>query len=519
MFHRKKAATVCRFFEKLLKHPKEGLSPFYLLDWQRDILRHVFGTLDEDGLRIIQRVYLEIGKKNGKSELAAGIALYCLMADGEPAAEIYGCATIKKQAAQVFNVAAAMVTASPELDKRLRIVRSTKRMFKRNDPDSFYQVIAADGDTEDGMNPHCVIIDELHRWRTGKARELYEVLTKSGIARRQPLVWEITTAGSTEDESPLAWAEHELTEQITSGALQLPHFYGKIFAIKPTDDWKDPKVWEKANPSLETLGGFLKVKKIQQICDEAIDQPSRQAAFKRFHCGLWLSLEEEWMPIEVWERGNVTRRRLVERPCYIGLDLSVRTDLTALVCLFPDPSDKTFDILPFFFMARDRVRELEQRDRVPYGAWVSQGLIEAPAGNVIDLREVKKKIKWCADVFNVQEIAFDPAHALQLSIELADEGHKCVPIPQRYTHLSEPMKKVMEWSLNKKLRHEGNPVLRWNMNCVRTKNDGADNIMPAKPDRLKSGKRIDGASALINASARAIFHQGSVYDRGGLLFV
>jgi len=517
VFDRAKANRICNFFEETLKHPSGGMTTFHLLPWQERILRKIFGNVDERGRRIIRRAYLEVGKKNGKSEFAAGIALYCLVEDHEPACEVYSAATVKKQAAIVFNTAAAMVRASPYLRRKLKVVRSTRRIYKRDDPSSFYAVISADGDAEDGINPHCVIIDELHRWKTAKARELYEVLVKGSIARPQPLIFQITTAGSGEQDSPLCWREHLFALGCRSGEFTDPNFYGEVFALDPGDDWTDPKMWEKANPSLDTLGGFLEIDKLKAECNEAVQQPSRQPAFKRFRCGLWLSMDEDWMPPDVWARNSGTTRGLIERPCYVGLDLSETTDLTSLVLLFPDSSDDTFDVLPFFWMARERVYKREMADRVPYRTWVEQKKIEVTDGDVIDLRTIKRKIQWAAECFSIQEVAFDPHHALQLSIELNEElGLKCIPVPQRYTHMSEPMKKVMELALQGRLRHDNHPVLNWNMKCVRARNDGNDNIRPIKPDRAMSGKRIDGAVALILAASRAMFYTPSVYETQGL---
>jgi phage terminase large subunit-like protein len=169
-------------------------------------------------------------------------------------------------------------------------------------------------------------------------------------------------------------------------------------------------------------------------------------------------------------------------------------------------------------MAEERVRERELADRVPYRAWADEGLLTLTDGNVIDLRDIKKKIAWANEVFNVRELAFDPHHAQQLSIELTDDmGIKCIPVPQRFTHMSEPTKKLLEVALQSKFRHAGNKLLAWNMDCLRVKSDGNDNIRPAKPDRFKEQKRIDGAVALILALSRAMFHKGSVYDKRGLV--
>lgn len=507
-----KATRVCRFFALVLG--------FTLLAWQREILRHIFGLVDEQGFRSINKVYLEIPKKNGKSTLAAGLPLFMLLADNEPGAEIYSAATTKEQAGIVFREAAKIVLRNPLLRMKLKVIRSTKTIVRRDDPTSFYRAIAADGGAQDGINPHCVIIDELHRWKTAAAHELYDVLTKGTIARRQPLIFEITTAGSTEEESPLCHGEHEYTLNIKSGMFEDPAFYGKIFCADPKDDWTKPETWAKANPSLETNGGFLTLKAMKSECDKAINQPHRLPAFKRYHLGIWLSLDEDWMPPDVWARNSGPLHALIERPCYLGLDLSSTIDLTSLVLLFPDDSDGSYDVLPFFWMAKERVRQRELADRVPYGTWIKQGLMEQTEGDVIDLRDIKRKIAWASEVFSIREVAYDPYHADQLAIELTEElGLKCVPVPPRYTHVSEAMKKTMEFSLNAKFRHNGHDVLKWNMRCVRAKSDGQDNIRPVKPDREKSGKRIDGAYALILAVSRAMFHRPSVYATRGILTV
>ena len=519
VFDPDRAERVCLFFERILRHPKERYAPFVLLPWQRRFLRRIFGMVDDEGLRQIRRAYLEVPKKNGKSELAAGVALYMLLMDEEPSAEVYLAATTRDQAGIVFRTAAAMVEVSPALRKELKVIRSTKTIVRRADPNSFLRALSADGDAQDGINPSAVIIDELHRWKTGKSHELLNVLTKGTVARKQPLVFEITTAGSTQDESPLAWLEHERVRHIKAGDFSDPRFYGEIHAADPKEDWTNPAVWAKANPSLETNGGFLKVSAIEAECRAAINQPSLQAAFKRYQLGIWLSTETEWMPREAWKVCAGARRSLVERSCYMGLDLSETTDLTSLVLLFPDP-DGSFDVLPLFWMARERIRERELADRVPYGVWAEQGFLEVTDGNVIDLRDIKKKIAWAAEVFDIKEVAFDPHHALQLSIELTEElGLKCVPVPQRFTHMSEPTKKLLELVLQEKLRHEGHPILSWNMNCVRVKSDGNDNIRPVKPDRFKEQKRIDGAVALILALSRAMFHKASVYETRGIVSV
>jgi phage terminase large subunit-like protein len=514
-----RASRAVNFFERILKHTKGRFAgkPFLLIDWERGIIREVFGTVDLDGNRQYQTIYVEVPKKNGKSELAAGVALYLLLADNEPGAEVYSAAAAKDQAALVFNVAASMVEKSPILSAKLRVIRSTKKILKRDDPDSFYRAISADGDLQDGINPHGVIVDELHRWKVAKAVDLMDVLTRGTIARSQPLVFQITTAGLAE-ESPLCWRQHEYTRQVREGIFNDQHFYGRVWAADVEDDWTQPETWAKANPSMEANGGFLKLSAIEKEYEKAKNEPAEQAAFKRFHLNIWGQKENRWMDMAKWDACSTETRALIERPCYAGLDLSSNIDLTSMVLLFP-ADDGSFDVLPFFWIPKENMRNRELKDKVPYRQWVEQGLIEATEGDVIDIRAVRAKLKWAGEMFELREIAFDKWHALQLSLELTDDGFTCVPIAQNFGGLSEPTKKLMELTLNGQIRHGGHPVLRWNADCVTVKQDDKDNVRPVKPDRLKSGKRIDGMLALIMAVNRATLNMqaSSNYLTRGLI--
>lgn len=525
MLDESRAKRAINFFEKVLKHTKgrHAGKPFDLIGWQGETTRDIFGNVDEDGNRLIQTVYLEIPKKNGKSEYAAGVALYCLVADKEPGAEVYSAAAAKDQAALVFKVAASMVEKSPMLSKLLRVIRSTKTIIKRDDPDSFYRAISADGDLQDGVNPHCVIADELHRWKVGKALDLWDVLTKGTIARSQPLVFAITTAG-VQDESPLCWRYHEWHRQISEGIVPAnPQFYSRVWGAGEKDDWTDPAVWAKANPSLETADpqGFLKVKALQKIFDEAISKPSEQAAFKRYHLNVWGQKENRWMDPRVWagcmggvdlQTVKLTLNELIEfrgllnRKCYLGLDLSSTTDLTALTLVFPW-EDGSVDVLPFFWMPEERVKDLELKCSVPFSQWVKDGFIEATEGNVIHYGAVEKRIAWAREMFEVGELGYDRWNAQQLIDDLVDAGLKCIEIKQNFEHMSPPMKRMMELALDKKLRHFNHPVLKWNADCVCAKGDGNDNIKPSKPNRSADAKRIDGMQSAFMGLGRSMFDE------------
>jgi len=512
-----RANAALNFFERVLRHAKGQFAGkfFDLLTWEAQIVSDLFGTLEDDGeTRQYQTAYIEVPKKNGKSEIAAGVALYCLLADGEPGAEIYSAATSRDQASLVFKVAASMVEQSEALSRRLRVLRSTKTILKRGDADSFYRAISADGDVQDGINPHCVIADELHRWKVGKALDLWEILERGTIARRQPLVLAITTAGI-QDESPLCWRYHEYERQIREGVFNDRHFYGKVFAAGPKDDWTDEATWIKANPSHEANGGFLKSAALHKEFAKAINDPAQQPAFKRFHLNIWGQSENRALDMQKWAACGGELRALIERPCYGGLDLSTSIDLTAFVLMFPS-ADGSFDVLPFFWMPEDNIRVRELRDKVPYSQWVKDGFITATPGNQVDYSAVRAKIKWAAEVFELREVDYDPYQATETAQILIDEGIQCVPIKQGFSNMSAPTKRLIELVIAGKLRHANHPVLRWNADCLAVKGDGNDGIRPVKPERSTSSKRIDGVVAMINALARLLTNDEGVINYTGL---
>lgn len=522
MFDAVRARKANKFFTKVLRHTKGQFAgrPFDLMPWQGSVVAEIFGNVDAQGLRQIRDVYLEIAKKNGKTTFAAGLALLALVADSEPQAEVYAAATNLEQSAIAFRAAASMVNASPVLQQYLRVQPSLKRIVKRSDPFSFFRAISADGDAHDGIEPSCVIYDELHRWRERKALELYEILHRGSIARRQPLHIEITTAG-VQDESPLCFRRHQYAKAVIAGAIENPRFFARIYGLEDGDDWQNPEHWEKANPSLRKFGGYLDLARLQEMYQEALSDGSKQQEFRRYHLNEWGQRDTAWMPQDVWARCNEETRPLVDRKCYVGVDLSYRTDLTACVFVFPD-TDGTYDVKPFFWMPENSVRRLELRDKVPYSQWVRDGFITAVPGDAIHNDVVADKIKWASTVFSVEEIAYDPYGAHELSKALVDAGFACFRCSQTFGGMSEPSKKLMELSLEGRLRHAGHPVLAWNAFCVSMKADDNGNIRPSKPDRTKSEKRIDGMVASIMALDRTIRREGesgSVYDERGLLVI
>ena len=518
-FDQQRADRACNFFETILLHSKgeHGGKPFLLLRWQDEVLSGIFGNVDELGYRSTRTAYLEVPKKCGKSEMAAGIALYVLDQDGEPGCEVYSAASTKDQASLVFNVAAAMVRKSPYLSRKWRVVPTTKTIISRTDPTCFYRAIAADGDSADGINPHCVIVDELHRWKGRKAEELWQILRKSQIARRQPLTVIITTAG-VPDESPICWQEHEYVRRIAEGVIEPnPRYFGRIWGAAPEDDPGDPEVWKRVIPSLDANGGFLKTETIREIYEEARSKgESELAEFSRYHLNIWARGQRRYIHPSIWQKNSSELRAIIERPCYAGLDLSYCIDLTSLVLIFPDERDDSIDILPFFWMPEGQIRRRERIDKVPYRQWAKKGLIDTCDGDVIDQSLIRQKLRWARECFELREVGYDQRNATQLAIEMEAEGFPMVQLPQGFK-LSEPTKRLKELALEGRIRHGGNPVLGWNIDCMDVKTDDAGNVRPVKPDYEKSDKRIDGAVALIMAIARWVLQPAEEFaykDRG-----
>jgi phage terminase large subunit-like protein len=524
-FSQPHADAACNFFERVLRHTADQWygHPFLLAPWQEEGLSLLFGTLDDDGNRRIKLAYWEVPKKAGKTEWAAGLVLFMLLLDKNPGCQVYGAAAATRQAMNVYRAACKMVEQSSLLKKRFRVLRGTNRIVKRDDPDSFYAAVAADGDLSDGVNPACVVADELHRWKTRKQLENWDVLSLGGVTRRQPLTVAITTAGI-QNESPLAWRLHEKTRRIEDGVIQDPTFVGRIFGASEKDDWTAESTWVKANPSLKERGGFLDIARIREKYEASLSDPESQSAFRRYYLNVWDQKEHRVIDLARWDAsaGSWTAKGLMAkkptdkvrplppalmeyfagRRCWAGVDLSMTTDLSAVAFVF-SCKDGGFDVLPFFWTPEASVRKRELRDGMPYGRWAGEGFIELSAGDVIDYRDVKARLQWAHEVFELREICFDPWNSRQISVPLVEEGYTCVEIRQGFATLSEPSKKLLALVTEGKLRHGGHPVLRWNASCLTAK-EANDNLMFTKPARSRSSSRIDGIAATVNALARAI---------------
>ena len=513
----KDAADYAVMFIESLCHTKGTWAgkPFELIDWQEQIIRDLFGVLKPNGYRQFNTAYIEIPKKQGKSELAAAVALLLLCGDGEERAEVYGCAADRNQAKIVFDVAVDMVRFCPALSKRVKILESQKKITYLP-TNSSYQVLSADVANKHGFNTHGVIFDELH---TQPNRKLFDVMLQgSGDARMQPLYFLITTAGN--DTNSICYEVHQKAIDIAEGRKVDPTFYSVIYGAAEDEDWTDPKVWKKANPSLGITVGIDKVK---AACESAQQNPGEENAFRQLRLNQWVKQSVRWMPMEKWDACAfpVSEDDLEGRICYGGLDLSSTTDITAFVLVFPplDEEDKYY-VLPYFWIPEETLDLRVRRDHVPYDLWERQGTLMTTEGNVVHYGYIEKFIEQLGERFNIREIAFDRWGAVQMVQNLEGMGFTVVPFGQGFKDMSPPTKELMKLVLEEKIAHGGHPVLRWMMDNIYIRTDPAGNI---KADKEKSTEKIDGAIATIMGLDRAIRcgndTGASVYDSRGLLFI
>ena len=513
-FDERKAQRVVRFIEAL-RHTKGEFhgQPFHLLPWQEKIIRDVFGTVRDDDptMRQYTTAYIEIPKKNGKSELGAAIALNMLINDDEWKAEVYSCASDRQQAAIVFDVAVDMVRQSPALMKRVKIIPSTRRMIYQP-TGSIYQVLSSEVATKHGLNVSACIFDELH---TQPTRALYDVMTQgSGDARKQPLWFLLTTAGT--DRNSICWEVHQKALDILDGRKIDPRFYPVLFGLPDDADWTSEENWYRANPSLDHT---ITIDKVRDAFRKAQETPADENQFRQLRLNQWVKQSVRWMPMDKWDEcgGEVDPYALEGRTCYAGLDLSSTSDLTALVLVFPPISeDEPYIALPFFWLPEETLSLRVRRDHVPYDQWAKRGFIQTTEGNVVHYGFIERFICELGERYDIREIAHDRWNATMMVQTLEDDGFTMVPFGQGFKDMSPPTKELMRLVLEHRLCHGGHPVLRWNMDNAFVRTDPAGNL---KLDKEKSTEKVDGAVALVMALDRAMKNQGgdSVYNHRGLI--
>ena len=512
-YDKKKADRAVTFIENLCHTKgKWAGTPFWLLPWQEQLIRDIFGIVKPDGNRQFRTAFVEICKKVGKSELAAAVALYLLYADNEPSAEVYGAAADRQQASIVFDVAKQMVEMSPALMKRSKLMASTKRIVNYGNA-GYYQVLSAEVGGKHGFSVSGLVFDEIH---TQPNRQLYDVLTKgSSDARQNPLHFIITTAGN--DRHSIAFELHTKAVDILEGRRVDPTFYPVVYGLKDDEDWEDEANWYKVNPS---LGYTVDIERLRDAYREAKQNPADEITFKWLRMNMWVSSTTAWIPDAIYMRGNepIDMDALEGRDCYAGLDLSSTGDITALVLMFPPRDmDEKYIVLPFFWVPEDTIPRRVKANSVPYDVWEKQGHILATEGNVIHYDFIEKFIYDLAEKYHILEIAVDRWNATQMIQNLEGEGFTIVPFGQGFSSMSAPTKEFYRLLMEGQIIHGGHPVLRWMAGNVVIDTDPAGNI---KVTKAKSKEKIDGIVAAIMALDRCIRQEGqsgSVYDERGLL--
>jgi phage terminase large subunit-like protein len=506
------AARVIRFFG-FLRHwkgewgPKNGKPGQVIVPepWQAFMLAVMFGWKRRDGTRRFRQAYVEVPRKCGKTTLVSGVGLYLLMGDNEPGAEIYSFATKKEQSRIVMNDAAAFVRASESLKSRLDVSGgkyvnniSFLRMASKWEP------LGADSKTQDGLNVHGGIGDELHEHRDNG---MWGVIETATGARRQPMVLGITTAGSDPDSfcgQMHEYAEKLLTEYDNPDGVKNDSFFALISAAEKDDDWTDPAVWRKANPN---YGVSVKPDDLADKCAKAKSIPSARNEFLRKHLNIWTDQVEAWIPVEAWDacKEPLDAALLVGRRCFGGLDLSSKLDLTAFVLMFePTEADPKWRVLPFFWIPEATASERERLDRIPYAEWIAKGLVTPTPGNVTDYGFVEARIVELCALYAVEDVAFDPWQCVSTSNRLQDDhGIKMFEFRQGMVSMNEPCKEWERLVVSGGLAHDGNAVMRWMMGNAAVKRDEAGNIRPVKPEN-QHRKKIDGVVAGIMALGRGV---------------
>lgn len=525
MFDQAKAEKAVRFIELMkLTGDFHGM-PLQLMEWQRRIVWDVYGTMNQRGVRQYRYAYVECAKKNAKSQLTSAIGNLHLFSRDEPNGQIYLCAGDRAQAEQtIYRPLVEMIEQEPALIKRVKVTDSQK-LIENKETGTTLKVLSAESYTKHGLNLTCCIFDELHAQPN---RDLYDVMIKgAGLARRQPIWWIITTAGDDPDRVSIAWEVHEKAESILKAReagdkeKDLETWYPVIYAYDGEDIYNEEN-WKKANPS---LGITLQVEDLRDLANEAKLHPADERLFRWLNLCQWVTTKlSGWLPLDLFDStvGTWSRTDLLGKDCYLGMDLSTTTDLSAICLVFP-PQDGIEDwrVIWDCWIPEENMRKRILEDRVPYDEWAAQGWIQPTEGNVIDYNVIEERIQELRKLYNVLELDGDKSFATMLWQRLEQDHLPCVEIPQQYAVLTDPMNHIEVLLRNKELTHENHPVARWcfgNTSIAKNGNAQIKYVKERKGKSLDRTKRIDLTVAWVCATARARFYgtAKSVYEKRGV---
>lgn len=510
-FDKQAANKAIGFIETFCTHTKGELSGTALIleDWQKKIVGDLFGWKNKKtNLRRYRTAYIQIARKNGKSTLAAALALLMLYVDDEKGSEVYSAASNRQQAGIVFEIAKGMIQNNKELNSRGKIFRNS---IINEGKGNFYQAISSDSKTKHGFNSNCVVYDELH---TAPNRELWDALATSVGSRRQPLIITITTAGF--DRQSICYELYSYAKRILNKSLKDDTFYPCVFECDIDDDIQDEKVWKKANPN---YGISLKKKYMKIESQKAMDVPSYLNTFKRLHLNMWTDSVSVWIPNSEWMECHqeFDYDSLDGCAAWGGLDLASTRDLSALTLVFK-VEDK-FVIMPYIFVPKENAIKRSKIDGVDYLTFIRENDVIATEGDVQDYSFIRKTINDLSKKYRIQSIAYDRWGASQLILDLTNQdGVPMSPLGQGFVSLSAPTKTFEREILAKNVIHPNNKCLNWCMSNVAIQEDASGNLKPAKN---KSKEKIDPVVATICAFAEMMTMDSgeSVYDERGLILL
>ena len=468
--------------------------------WQCFVQGSVFGWVHKDTKRRrFQEVYEQIAKKNGKSTDAASTGLYMASVDGEGGAEVYSAATTRKQARIIFETAGQMVRRSPELSSIFTVLANN---ISSPMTASKFEPVSSEAGSIEGLDVYCGLIDELH---LHKNRTVYDLLKGGTAARSQPLIWVVTTAGY--DTQGICKERYDYSVKVLEGVIEDDTLFAYIAQPDEGDDPLEEKNWIKANPN---LGVSVKISDLRRKAKEAKEMPSAYNQFLCKHMNVWVSASEKWMDMAKWNKsGAGVYPILKDKPCYVGVDLSAKLDLTSVVLEFV-LGDGKYAVLHRSFIPEATMIEKEKKDNVPYSAWARQGYITAIPGEAIEQSWIEEYILSKSREYRIAEICYDPWNASEFGCHMDSEGFTCVEVRQGYRTLSEPMKDIEKLVVQGNLIHYNDPVLKWAMSNTVATRDPSGNI---KPDKSKTTQRIDPVAALITAHSRAITNTSVDLDK------
>jgi phage terminase large subunit-like protein len=502
-FDEKAADSAVRYIETQIRHVKGELAGelIKLEEWQKnEIIKPLFGWKDkETGLRKYNSAYIEIPKKSGKSFLAACMAAIFLDIEPEGGSEVVGVAWGRKQASLVFDATKEVIKKSPRLKKRCEIFKNSILVQDDQRGLCTYKILSKEAGGEDGINPQLAIIDELH---VHKNNEVLEMVEKSMGARRQPLSFVITTAGS--DLYGIGRQRHEYARDVTLGKIQDENMLVCIYCADLEDDPFAEATWKKANPN---YGVSVYKHSYEREAKKAVVSPASLNSFKRYYLNIWTQSKTAWIPDHVWK---ASQWELVEdlegRECYAGLDLSSRSDITALTLLFPLDGGR-YVSKNWFWLPEDKGQgAIEENKNIQYLQWIKDEYIVETPGNTIDYEFILFELAELRQKYDIKVIAYDEWNSSHIAPQLHEMNMALQPFRQGYKSMNLPTKELEKLIMDKKFNHLGNPVLQWMAGNAVIQSDPAGNIKVIKDVKSKN-KKVDGIISNVMALGMALAEQ------------